>query len=289
MKLVTFSPAGGTSRVGLVVSGGIVDLSPHIAAADMTTLIRNWPSLMDQVGAFESSPADYPLDSVHIDAPVLRPGKIFALGLNYADHCKEGGLPIPEHQTWFTKAASAANGPFDAIELPVVSDQLDYEAELVVVIGRYARNVPVEQARTVIFGYAAGNDVSVRDWQLLTPQWSLGKSFDKAAPFGPWITTADAVDPHGLGIRSFVNGEKRQDSNTRHFVFNVFEMVSYLSRAMTLEPGDLIFTGTPSGVGLHWQGGPAFLKEGDVVRVEIDELGAIENRVERGSAEPRID
>lgn len=284
MKLVRFSSKDG-SRMGLVVGEGIVDIGAHLpdAPIDSTALIAAWPSLADQIGALTDRTPDHRFSDMHIEAPVGRPGKIFALGLNYADHCAEGGLPIPEHQLWFTKASSAVNGPYDPLELPAVSDQLDYEAELVVVIGRRARNVSVEAAKEVIFGYCVGNDVSVRDWQLLTPQWSLGKSFDKAAPFGPWITTADAVDPHNLGIRSFVNGEKRQDSNTRHFVFNAYDMVSYLSQAMTLEAGDLIFTGTPSGVGLHWPGGPALLKEGDVVRVEIDALGAIENRVERGS------
>lgn len=288
MKIASFHTNEGP-RAGLVTDDGLIDIAAHVAGApsDTTTLIAAWPAWRDAVGALSADAAQVlRLADVRLAPPVARPGKIFALGLNYADHCAEGGLPIPEHQTWFTKASSAVNGPYDPVELPAASEQLDYEAELVAVIGRRARNVTVEQAREVVFGYCVGNDVSVRDWQLVTPQWSLGKSFDKAAPFGPWITTADTVDPHALGIRSYVNGEKRQDSNTRHFVFNVYDMISHLSQAMTLEPGDLLFTGTPSGVGLHWRDGPAFLKAGDVVRVEIDQLGMIENPVEHGPRGP---
>lgn len=285
MKIINFR-ANDETRAGLMTDLGVIDIAARLpgAPSDTVALIAGWAKWREQVSLLADAAPDHALAEVSLAPPVARPGKIFALGLNYADHCAEGGLPIPENQTWFTKATSAANGPYDPIELPVISEQLDYEAEMVAVIGRKARNVSAEQARDVVFGYCVGNDVSVRDWQLVTPQWSLGKSFDKSAPFGPWITTADAVDPHALGIRSFVNGDKRQDSNTGHFVFNVYDMVAYLSQAMTLEPGDLIFTGTPSGVGLHWPGGPTFLKEGDIVRVEIDGLGAIENIVERGPA-----
>jgi len=156
---------------------------------------------------------------------------------------------------------------------------VDYESELVVVIGAGGRNLDGEAARRAAFGYCVGNDVSVRDWQMRTGQWVIGKSFDTHAPFGPWITTSDEVDPHTLGIRGFVNGEKRQESNTRHLVFDVWAEIEHLSQAMTLEPGDLIFTGTPAGVGVAMRP-PKFLQAGDVVRVEIDGLGAIENRFE---------
>lgn len=276
------------AHVGLVHGDQLIDLTRRKGIVSMTELMARWPADRAEFEALLSEGGDHELSAVRLLSPIERPGKIFAIGLNYADHCAEGGMPEPEHQTWFTKAGSSINGPFDALELPPVSEQLDYEAEMVAVIGRRCRNVPKERAASVIFGYCVGNDVSVRDWQLLTPQWSLGKSFDKAAPIGPWITTADGIDPHKLGIRLFVNGEKRQDSNTRHLLFTAFDMVAYLSQAMTLEPGDLIFTGTPSGVGLLWKGGPAFLKAGDVVRVEIDELGAIENPVRAGSSETLI-
>lgn len=198
------------------------------------------------------------------------------IGLNYADHIKESGQETPHHQVWFTKAVTAINGPFDRIEIPRASPMVDYEAELVVVVGKRCRHVPKESAAEVVFGYCVGNDVSVRDWQLRTPQWVLGKSFDTHAPIGPWIVTADEVgDPHTMGIRCFVNGERRQNSNTENLVFNVYDQIAHLSEAMTLEPGDLIFTGTPGGVGGAMRP-PKFLKAGDKVRVEIDRIGAIE-------------
>ncbi|HKT72051.1 MAG TPA: fumarylacetoacetate hydrolase family protein [Steroidobacteraceae bacterium] len=287
MQLAQFTSGNGP-RVGLVQGESLVDLTSRFDVTDMLELMARWDALQATLQAIREHEQDFALAKVRLLAPVTRPGKIFAIGLNYADHCQEARLAVPEHQTWFTKAGSSINGPFDSIERPAVSEQLDYEAELVAIIGHRCRNVPKARAQEVVFGYCVGNDVSVRDWQLLTTQWCLGKSFDHAAPIGPWITTADAVNPHSLGIRSFVNGQKRQSSNTRHLVFNVFDMVAYLSQAMTLEPGDVIFTGTPMGVGLHFPGGPVFLKPGDVVRVEIDRLGAIENRVEAGSGEPMI-
>ena len=209
-------------------------------------------------------------------APVARPGKIMAIGLNYADHIRETGQKMPSHQIWFTKAVTSINGPFDPIELPIASAQVDYEAELVVIVGKRCKHVPKERAADVVFGYCAGNDVSVRDWQMQTTQWVLGKSFDTHAPIGPWIVTADEIgDPHTMGIRCFVNGERRQNSNTENLVFNVYDQIAHLSRAMTLEPGDIIFTGTPGGVGLAMQP-PQWLKAGDKVRVEIDRIGSIE-------------
>jgi 2-keto-4-pentenoate hydratase/2-oxohepta-3-ene-1,7-dioic acid hydratase in catechol pathway len=183
---------------------------------------------------------------------------------------------------------TAANGPFDAIEFPAVSQDLDYEAELVVVIGKRCRNVPQARVAEAIFGYCVGNDVSVRDWQKRTPQWTIGKSFDTHAPFGPWITTADEVNTSSLGIRSFVNGEQRQSSNTSQMLFDCAAQIEHLSQAMTLEPGDLIYTGTPAGVGMA-HNPPVYLKPGDVVRVEIDGLGAIENRVEPASGAMRLE
>jgi 2-keto-4-pentenoate hydratase/2-oxohepta-3-ene-1,7-dioic acid hydratase in catechol pathway len=199
-----------------------------------------------------------------------------AIGLNYADHIKETGQKTPPHQIWFTKAVTSINGPFDPIELPIASEQVDYEAELVVIIGQRCKQVPKERAAEVVFGYCAGNDVSVRDWQMQTTQWVLGKSFDTHAPIGPWIVTADELsDPHTMGIRCLVNGELRQNSNTGNLVFNVYDQIAHLSRAMTLEPGDVIFTGTPGGVGLAMRP-PRWLKPGDRVRVEIDRVGAIE-------------
>jgi 2-keto-4-pentenoate hydratase/2-oxohepta-3-ene-1,7-dioic acid hydratase in catechol pathway len=210
---------------------------------------------------------------------VQRPGKVFAIGLNYADHIAESGQPTPTEQVWFTKAVTSINAPFESVQLPNVSMLLDYEAELVAVIGKRCKHVPKEKAHEVIFGYCVGNDVTVRDWQFKTPQWVLGKSFDTHAPIGPWIVTPDEIgDPHTLGIRAFVNGEKRQDSNTKHLVFNIYDQIAHISKAMTLEPGDTIFTGTPGGVGVAMKP-PQFLKAGDVTRIEIDKIGAIEATV----------
>jgi 2-keto-4-pentenoate hydratase/2-oxohepta-3-ene-1,7-dioic acid hydratase in catechol pathway len=186
---------------------------------------------------------------------------------------------VPEHQVWFPKLANAIHAPFDDIVLPRVSDKTDYEAELVAVIGQRCKHVPRERAHEVVFGYAVGNDVSVRDWQKRTSQWTLGKSFDTHAPFGPCLTTADELggDPHGLDMRCWVNGELRQHSNTRLMIHNVWDQIALISQAMTLEPGDVIFTGTCSGVGAALEP-PRFLRGGDVVRIEIDRLGAIEAR-----------
>jgi 2-keto-4-pentenoate hydratase/2-oxohepta-3-ene-1,7-dioic acid hydratase in catechol pathway len=216
------------------------------------------------------------MSEVRVLAPVPRPQKILAIGLNYADHVRETGGELPKQQIWFAKLPNAVNGPFDPIQIPKASSAIDYEAEFVVVIGKRCRHVKKDDAASVIFGYCAGNDVSVRDWQMRTPQWILGKSFDTHAPFGPSIVTPDEVgDPHSLGIRCFVNGEKRQDSNTCNLVFNVFDQIALISEAMTLMPGDIIFTGTPGGVGMAAKP-PNFLKVGDRVRVEIDRIGSLE-------------
>lgn len=282
MRLVTFKTRTTRPRAGIAVSEGIIDIGLHMegAPATMVALIESWHALRPalETMAHDCGP-DLPLAAATLLAPVPRPGKILAIGLNYADHVQESGLPTPADQLWFSKASTAANGPFSPIELPRVSTQLDYEAELAFVVGKRCRHVAKEDAAGVIFGYCAANDVSVRDWQLRTSQFVVGKSFDTHAPFGPWIVTADEVgDPHRLGIRCFVNGEKRQDSNTRQLIFDCYDMVAHLSQAMTLEPGDVILTGTPGGVGFGFKP-PRLLVEGDVVRVEIDRIGAIENTV----------
>ncbi len=280
MKLVTFTDAAGT-RIGLAVDGGIVDLKkvdPDLPR-DMIGLMNQWPAVRGAVERAATRKADVAQSAVKLEAPVQRPGKVFAIGLNYADHIAESGQPTPPEQVWFTKAVTSIHAPFEPVQLPKVSMLLDYEAELVAVIGKRCKHVPKEKAHEVIFGYCAGNDVTVRDWQFKTPQWVLGKSFDTHGPIGPWIVTPDEIgDPHALGIRAFVNGEKRQDSNTKHLVFNVFDQIAHISKAMTLEPGDVIFTGTPGGVGAALKP-PQFLKAGDVTRIEIDKIGAIEATV----------
>jgi 2-keto-4-pentenoate hydratase/2-oxohepta-3-ene-1,7-dioic acid hydratase in catechol pathway len=222
----------------------------------------------------------YPLEDVRLLAPV-QPRKYLAIGLNYADHIAESGLQAPEVPFFFNKQVSCVVGPGAEVHMPRVSNLLDYEGELAIVIGRRCRHVAVEQAAGVIAGYTIADDVSVRDWQLRTPTMTIGKSFDTHGPLGPWIVTADELgDPHDLGIRTFVNGEQRQNGNTGEMVFNCFEQVAHLSEAFTLEPGDVIATGTPAGVGVARQPFPeGLLKVGDVVRIEIDGIGALENIV----------
>jgi 2-keto-4-pentenoate hydratase/2-oxohepta-3-ene-1,7-dioic acid hydratase in catechol pathway len=246
--------------------------------ADMIGLIAAWPRLEGEVRRIAAIGADSsPLDAVRLLAPIRRPGKIMAIGLNYADHIAESQMETPTNQVWFSKASTSANGPHDPIEVPKVSQALDYEAELVAVVGRGGRHIAKDAAAAAVFGYCCGNDATERAWQHRTPQWVVGKSFDTHAPFGPWITTADEVaDPHVLSIRCLVNDEVRQESNTRHLVFNLWDQIEHLSQAMTLEAGDLIFTGTPGGIGAAMKP-MRFLKDGDRVRVEIEGLGALDN------------
>jgi 2-keto-4-pentenoate hydratase/2-oxohepta-3-ene-1,7-dioic acid hydratase in catechol pathway len=283
MRLATYSTGGSAPRAGVLAGDRIHDIQAGLpqAPGGMPEILASLDALRPALQALAADVSGgLALAAVTLHAPILRPGKILALGLNYRDHAAEAAMALPERQLWFAKMPSATNGPYAPIQLPRVSDKLDHEAELVIVIGRRARHVSRAQAPTVIAGYCAGNDVSVRDWQFHTTQFVVGKSFDTHAPFGPWIVTADEIaDVQNLGIRCKVNGVMRQDSNTREMVFDCYSMIEYLSQAMTLEPGDVIFTGTPAGVGAVCKP-PRYLKAGDVVRVEIDGIGAIENRVE---------
>ena len=272
MKLATYT-ANGQTRTGIVVGDRIIDSGQD---GSMMDLIREWDVLKPALETKAAAGGGLPLSSVRLEAPVQRPGKIFAIGLNYADHIEESKMETPQRQVWFTKAQTSVNGPYDDIEIARGTVTNDYEVELVAIIGKGGKHIGAAEAPTAIFGYCVGNDVTERMWQHATPQWSLGKSFDTHAPFGPWIVTADEVgDPHALGLRCFVNGQKRQDSNTKHLVFNIWQQVEHLSVGMTLEPGDVLFTGTPGGIGAAMDP-RLFLKPGDVVRCEIDGLGHIE-------------
>ena len=272
MKLCTYTNAGQT-RTGIVLDGNVIDSGVQ---GTMIDLIRDWDRLRPELEARAAAGGGVPLASVKLEAPVQRPGKIWAIGLNYADHIAESNMATPERQVWFTKAVTSINAPYDPIEIAKGTFTADYEVELVAVVGQGGKHVSAADAPAAIFGYCVGNDVTERMWQHAGPQWSLGKSFDTHAPIGPWIVTADELgDPHQLGLRCFVNGEKRQDSNTRHLVFDIWQQVEHLSTGMTLEPGDVIFTGTPGGVGAAMDP-RQFLKAGDVVRCEIDGLGHIE-------------
>jgi 2-keto-4-pentenoate hydratase/2-oxohepta-3-ene-1,7-dioic acid hydratase in catechol pathway len=218
---------------------------------------------------------------VRLGPPIPRPPKFLAIGLNYADHVAESGLDAPKLPTVFNKQSTCVAGPHDPIHMPRVSKALDYEGELGFVIGRRCRHVPRDRASEVIAGYLVVNDVSVRDWQLRVPTWTMGKSFDTHGPLGPWLTTADEIDPSGLRLRTWVNGELRQNSNTSDMVFSVAQLVSYVSQYITLEPGDVILTGTPSGVasGHKVEGENWFLQDGDVLESEMEGIGTMRNRI----------
>jgi 2,4-diketo-3-deoxy-L-fuconate hydrolase len=215
-------------------------------------------------------------------APVPRPGKVICIGLNYRDHAAESNMPIPERPVVFSKFATAVLAPGEAVVLPPTSEQVDYEAELAVVIGRSAKNVSAEHALEYVLGYTAFNDVSARDFQFADGQWQRGKSCDTFAPMGPKIVTTDVVpDPHKLSIKLTLNGQTMQDSNTNQLIFGVPELIEFLSQTITLEPGDVIATGTPPGVGFARKP-PVFLRPGDVMEVDIDSVGKLNSRVIAG-------
>ena len=271
MKFATFSPKSGSPRAGRVENDTGVDLG-----TDMMSLLAA-PGGLSAAGGINGE--RHALAEVTLHAPLARPPKILAIGLNYRDHIEETGLDTPGFPMFFNKQSTAANGPYAPIHLPRVSDKLDYEGELGFIIGRRCRHVPRERAHEVIAGYVVCNDVSVRDWQMKAQTFTIGKSFDTHAPFGPFIVTPDEVgDPHTLELRTWVNDELRQHSNTRHLVFDCFHQIETLTAAFTLEPGDLVLTGTPSGVGIGHKP-HRYLKAGDRVRIEIEKVGHIENLV----------
>jgi 2-keto-4-pentenoate hydratase/2-oxohepta-3-ene-1,7-dioic acid hydratase in catechol pathway len=219
------------------------------------------------------------VDQLRPRPPVLRPGKVICVGLNYRDHAQETGQAIPDEPVLFAKFANSVVGSGDTIDVPALVEQPDYEAELGVVIGRTAHRVDASDALDHVAGYTCVNDVSARDLQFRSSQWLLGKAIDGFLPVGPWIVTADEVgDPQTLGIRCLVNGEIMQDSSTKQMVFGVAELIAFISRTMTLDPGDLIATGTPPGVGMA-RTPPRWLRDGDVVTVEIERIGALTNTV----------
>jgi len=281
MRLITFSE-GGTTRIGALEEGGVFDLSaaaPDLPS-EMVAFLEAGDAALDAArAALASGGPHLALADVHLESPILRPPKILAVGLNYADHVAEAGMDTPKHPMIFNKQSTAAHPPNEPFHLPRASPALDYEGELAIVIGKRCRHVPKERANEVIAGYTICNDVSVRDWQLRVPTFTMGKSWDTHCPLGPAIVTADEVpDPHSLDIRTWVNGELRQSSNTKHLIFNVHTLIEHLSTAFTLEPGDVIPTGTPSGVGGAMKP-PNFLQAGDVVKIAISGLGELENGV----------
>jgi 2-keto-4-pentenoate hydratase/2-oxohepta-3-ene-1,7-dioic acid hydratase in catechol pathway len=283
MKLITFSQ-NGLIKVGAILNEEIVDLSALVKDEpwNLIRLIENTESLKFARELLNNPKKTIKLGEVALEAPILRPRKFLGLGMNYKRHVeelKDKGFKTSDYQVWFNKQVSCVNGPFSPIEKPRVSDALDYEGELAFVIGQRCRHVKAEDASSVIAGYMIANDVSVRDWQLHSATWTIGKSFDTHGPIGPALVTPDEIeDPHNLDIRLYVNDEIRQDSNTSDMIYSCFDMVEYLSTVFTLEPGDIFATGTPEGVGTGFNP-PKFLRVGDTVRCEIEGLGAIENEV----------
>jgi 2-keto-4-pentenoate hydratase/2-oxohepta-3-ene-1,7-dioic acid hydratase in catechol pathway len=286
MKIVTYR-SNNEARTGVVQDDRVIDLGSCGFESDMGDLLEagiDVAAISSKLGEGSSTP----LAEVELLAPVPHPGKVLAIGLNYGDHIEESGMDAPKHQVWFNKQHNCINGPYAPINLPSVSPMLDYEAELCLVIGKRCKHVPRERAHEVIAGYFCGNDVSVRDWQLRAQTFQIGKSFDTHGPIGPYLVTPDEVgDPHDLDIRCLVNGEERQHSNTRHLIFDCFDAIAHLTQAFTLDVGDVLFMGTPAGVGVAMKP-PVWLEEGDVVRVEIDKLGYIENTVVAEQAETSI-
>ena len=245
----------------------------------MTALLAAGPAAREAAATAASrAKSRILLAAVQLAAPILRPPKFLAIGLNYADHVAESGQERPLLPTVFNKQSTCVTGPRDPVHLPRVSAALDYEGELGFVIGKRCRHVPKARAHEVIAGYLVVNDVSVRDWQLRIPTWTMGKSFDTHGPLGPWLTTPDEIYPSGLRLRTWVNDELRQDSNTKQLIFDCAAIVEHLSTAFTLEPGDVVATGTPGGVGIAMKP-PRPLQVGGVTRVEIDGLGALENTI----------
>jgi 2-keto-4-pentenoate hydratase/2-oxohepta-3-ene-1,7-dioic acid hydratase in catechol pathway len=280
MKLVTFTHAG-RARIGRVEAEQVVDLSaaaPELPQ-EMVAFLEAGPDALAEAHAASADGAILALDEVRLEAPVGRPPKFLAVGLNYADHVAEAGIDTPEFPTIFNKQSTCVVGPGADVHVPRASHVLDYEGELGFVIGKRCRHVSRDDAADVIAGYTVVNDVTVRDWQLRIPTWTMGKSFDTHGPIGPWIVTRDEItDPHNLALRTWVNGELRQESNTKNLIFDCFTLVEHFSTAFTLEPGDVIATGTPSGVGIAMKP-PHLLQAGDRVRIEIEGIGTLENPI----------
>jgi 2-keto-4-pentenoate hydratase/2-oxohepta-3-ene-1,7-dioic acid hydratase in catechol pathway len=284
MKLITFIYQEKTN-IGALVDGGIVAAEGDLPNNMIDFLAGGQPALDRLQTLISASPKLIPLSEVKLLAPVPRPGKFLGIGLNYADHISETGRDKPEYPTFFTKQSTCVIANGEAIHVPLVSDKVDYEGELGFVIGKRCRHVPVEKAHEVIAGYTICNDVTVRDWQQRTPTWTLGKSFDTHGPMGPWLVTADEIaDPHNLILKTWVDDELRQNANTGEMIFNCYEMVAYLTQAMTLEPGDVISTGTPAGVGVKMKP-RGYLKPGQTVRIQIESIGTLTNPV---IAEPEV-
>ncbi|MDB2328395.1 fumarylacetoacetate hydrolase family protein [Pseudomonadales bacterium] len=281
MKLITFTESGW-SRAGILNGDGVIDLSiacPGLPS-EMLALIQAGPRAIALAASVSEHSPHFPLTAVTLEAVIKRPPKIIAIGLNYRAHAEESNMALPEVPLVFIKQSTSANGSYSPIYWSEEGKAMDYEGELALVIARNCRRVTRDQAKEVILGYCVANDVSVRDWQMRgnPPSFTMGKSWDSHCPLGPSIVVDEGIDPHNLRLQTWVNGARRQDSRTDDLIFDCYALIEFLSTAFTLEAGDVILTGTPSGVGFAQQP-PAQLVPGDRVRVEIEGLGAIENEV----------
>ena len=287
MKVITFKSASEPNRyrIGSLISDDeVVDLTPLVSDGSLSAEEVNGcfdldRGLLEKAATGVDSLQHLDLGAIDSCAPVPRPGKVICIGLNYRDHAEESGMQIPLSPIIFSKFPSCVIGPSEDILIPEGSSQVDYEAELAAVIGRRARGVTAADAMHYVFGYTNFNDVSARDFQFADGQWQRGKSCDAFAPMGPFVATTDEVpDPHGLKIRFRLNGDTLQDSSTSQLIFNIPELIEFLSRSIMLEPGDIIATGTPPGVGFARKP-PIFMKDGDIAEVEVLGLGTLSNRV----------
>ncbi len=281
MRLVTYMSPGEVALAGVVVDDRVFSVQPA-GFGDLLSVIAGGAAARASIERYlRGVPAEAgrALDRVVLLAPIQRPPKLICVGLNYRDHAAEAQMEIPLVPTIFSKFNTAITGPGGPVILPKNSSKPDYEAEFAFVIGTGGRHIAGDRWREHVFGYMCLNDVSARDFQLATSQWLMGKTFDTFAPCGPWLTTADEIeDPHNLDIRLTINGETMQDSNTRHLIFGIPALIEFLSSAFTLEPGDIITTGTPAGVGFSKKP-PRWLRPGDEMVVTIQGLGELRNPV----------
>ena len=283
MRLISFN-TGGNEAVGVLRDDQVFPLDALLGrtVGNMREVISAGPGLLEEIGAALNGTDEksLPLSSVTLLPVVTDPQKIICIGLNYADHAKEGGNPIPEYPALFMRAPNSLMASGDAMVRPACSDTLDYEAELLLIIGRQGKHVTEENALDYVFGYSIFNDGSVRAYQRKGAQWTPGKNFDRTGPAGPWIVTADELPPGaaGLDIQSRLNGQVMQSSNTDQFIFTVPRIIAILSEFMTLEPGDMVAMGTPAGVG-YPRNPPVFMRPGDVIEVEIEKIGVLSNPV----------
>ncbi len=279
MKLISYRKENGPVQAGALSDGRVVPLAAA-GFADVVSVMAAGTAARERVqSAIERAGDAIPLGSVKLLAPIPRPPKFICVGLNYRDHAAESKMEIPKTPTIFNKFTSAVIGPGDPIVLPKNSTQPDYEAEFAFVVGKGGRHIPRDRWREHVFGYTIVNDVSARDFQMATSQWLLGKTFDTFAPMGPALVSADEIpDPHALDISLSIGGETLQNSNTRELIFKIPELVEYLSSVVTLEPGDIVSTGTPAGVGFARKP-QRFLRPGEEVVVRIEGLGELRNPI----------